>query len=70
VLPCLQYTRFIYGYMAFAGFSIFFVLAGILLLQLLETFDMAMDAFSYLFILYNFAVCSPQQIFHWGHLSH
>ncbi len=44
--------------MAFAGFSIFFVLAGILLLQLLETFDMAMDAFSYLFILYNFAVGS------------
>lgn len=86
----LQYTRVIYGYMCFAGFSIFFVLAGaclelahyascielhvmlgcrsrhhldttlafagILLLQLLEKFDIAIDAISYLFILYNFAV--------------
>ena len=51
-----QYTRVIYGYMAFAGFSIFFVLAGILLLQLLEAWNIAMDAFSYLFLLYNFAV--------------
>jgi hypothetical protein len=27
--PLLQYTGFIYGYMCFAGFSIFFVLAGV-----------------------------------------
>lgn len=37
-----QYTRFIYGYMCFAGFSIFFVMAGIISLQLLEAWHVAM----------------------------
>ena len=37
-----QYTKFIYGYMCFAGFSIFFVMAGFISLQLLETAQIAM----------------------------
>ncbi len=37
-----QYTNFIYGYMCFAGFSIFFVMAGVISLQLLETAQIAM----------------------------
>ena len=52
----MQYTRFIYLYMGFSGFSIFFLLAGIIWLQLFEALDLAIDAFSFLFILYNFSV--------------
>ncbi len=51
-----QCTRFIYGYMAFAGFSIFFTLTGLIALQLVVKFGLVLDAFSFAFILYNFAV--------------
>lgn len=44
--------------MAFAGFSIFFVLLGIIVLQLLVKFQIPLDAFSFTFILYNFSVSS------------
>lgn len=54
----MQYTNIIYGYMAFAGFSIFFVLVGIITLQLLVKFQIPLDAFSFSFILYNFSVSS------------
>ncbi|KAK9816378.1 hypothetical protein WJX74_000624 [Apatococcus lobatus] len=50
------YTNIIYGYMGFAGFSIFFILTGVIALRLLEKAGIAMDAFSFLFILWNFAV--------------
>lgn len=52
----LQYTKVIYGYMAFAGFGIFFVLVGTILLQLLVTAQIPLDAFSFIFMLYNFSV--------------
>ena len=52
----VQYTNIIYGYMAFAGFSIFFVLVGIIMLQLLVKFQIPLDAFSFSFMLYNFSV--------------
>lgn len=52
----MQYTNIIYGYMAFAGFSIFFVLVGIIMLQLLVKFKIPLDAFSFSFMLYNFSV--------------
>ena len=52
----VQYTNIIYGYMGFAGFSIFFILTGVIALRLLEKAGIAMDAFSFLFILWNFAV--------------
>lgn len=51
-----QCTRFIYGYMAFAGFSIFFTLTGLIALQLVVRFNVVLDAVSFAFILYNFAV--------------
>lgn len=54
----MQYTNIIYGYMAFAGFSIFFLLLGIIMLQLLVKFQIPLDAFSFTFILYNFSVSS------------
>ena len=42
--------------MTFAGFSIFFVLVGIIVLQLLVKFQIPLDAFSFSFMLYNFSV--------------
>jgi len=58
-LLSLQYTKAIYAYMAFAGFSIFFVLVGIIMLQLLVKFQIPLDAFSFSFMLYNFSVHIP-----------
>ena len=52
----LQCVRFIYAYMGFAGFSIFFFLTGIISLQLIEKAQLRLDAFSFLYFLYNFAV--------------
>ena len=52
----MQCVRFIYAYMGFAGFSIFFFLTGIISLQLIEKAQLQLDAFSFLYILYNFAV--------------
>ena len=59
--------------MGFAGFSIFFFLTGIISLQLIEKAQLRLDAFSFLYFLYNFAVrltistalraCMP-----WSHL--
>ena len=42
--------------MAFAGFSIFFTLTGLIALQLVVRFGVVLDAVSFVFILYNFAV--------------
>jgi hypothetical protein len=54
----VQYVRFIYGYMGFAGFSIFFFLSGLIALQLIEKAQIRLDAISFIFYLYNFAVRS------------
>ena len=53
---CVQCIRFIYAYMGFAGFSIFFFLTGVISLQLIEKAQLQLDAFSFLYFLYNFAV--------------
>lgn len=52
----VQYIRIIQAYMGFAGFSIFFVLAGIILIELLQSFHVHLDFISFTYILWNFAV--------------
>lgn len=42
--------------MAFAGFGIFFVLVGTIALQLIVKAQIPLDAFSFVFMLYNFSV--------------
>ncbi|DBB12702.1 TPA: hypothetical protein ACH3X3_005479 [Trebouxia sp. C0006] len=59
------YTKAIYAYMAFAGFSIFFVLVGIIMLQLLVKFQIPLDAFSFSFMLYNFSMVGVTALFFW-----
>ncbi len=56
MMACMQCIRFIYAYMGFAGFSIFFFLTGVISLQLIEKAQLQLDAFSFLYFLYNFAV--------------
>ena len=62
LLAVAQCVRFIYAYMGFAGFSIFFFLTGAIALQLLEKAHARLDAFSFLFILYNFAARAPASL--------
>lgn len=42
--------------MGFAGFSIFFVLTGVILVKLLQKFNVHLDIVSFLYMLLNFAV--------------
>jgi presenilin 1 len=58
-----QCTKFIYGYMGFAAFSIFFVLTGIIVLELLKKAHVHMDWFSLTYILYNFSVVGAVTLF-------
>lgn len=58
------YTQFIYGYMAFAGFSIFFALTGIIAALLIQRVHAHIDVFSFLFVLYNFAVVGVLSLFY------
>eukprot|EP00884_Botryococcus_braunii_P014611 jgi/Botrbrau1/23150/Bobra.0041s0002.1 len=58
-------TLILKGYFAFALFSIFFSLVGIITLQLLQKFQINFDIISYLFILYNFAVVGVTSVFFW-----
>lgn len=58
------YTRFIYGYMAFAGFSIFFALTGVIAALLIQRLHAHLDVFSFLFVLYNFAVVGVLSLFY------
>lgn len=51
-----QYTKFIYGYMAFSGFSIFFMLTGTIAMQLVQKIGVHWDFPSFLYILFNYAV--------------
>lgn len=59
------YTKFIYWYFCFTGFSVFFIMAGILSLQLLQASGIAMDAVSFMFLLLNFAVTGILSLFVW-----
>lgn len=59
VLP-LQCYGVIYGYMGFAGFNIFFFLSGTLTLKLFQAFHLHLDAFTFVYVLYNFAVCGTK----------
>jgi hypothetical protein len=42
--------------MGFSMFSVFFSLVGLLLLELIQKFQIDFDLISFTFILYNFAV--------------
>lgn len=59
----MQYVRLIYAYMGFAGFSIFFVLAGIILIELLQTWHVHLDFISFTYILWNFAAVGALTLF-------
>jgi len=50
------WTRAIYGYLAWSGFSLFFFLGGDLAAQLLAHFSLPVDALTFMFTLWNFAV--------------
>ena len=55
---CMQYSNIIWGYMGFAGFSIFFVLGGTLTVQLIQLYRIPVDIVSFLFLLYNLSASS------------
>lgn len=55
-IPMMQCENVIYAYMGFAAFSIFFVIAGIVALQLLQMQTIPLDLVSFFFILWNFSV--------------
>ena len=56
-------TSIIWAYMAFAGFNVFFVLGGVVITQLLQRFNVAVDIYSLLFFLYNFAMAGVLSVF-------
>ncbi|KAJ9519844.1 hypothetical protein QJQ45_014569 [Haematococcus lacustris] len=60
VLVALFYYKcykIIYGYMTFAVFDIFFLITGVVALQVLQAWNIHVDVFSFLFSLLNFSVC-------------
>ena len=52
----MQYVNIIWGYMGFAGFLIFFVLTGVILIDLVKLTRLRLDWFSFCYMLYNFSV--------------
>lgn len=56
-------VKLIYAYMGFAGFSIFFVLAGVIALELLQKWDVHTDFISFTYILVNFAMVGAVTLF-------
>ncbi|KAK9815154.1 hypothetical protein WJX73_008993 [Symbiochloris irregularis] len=65
-LVCLYkhgYVNIIWGYMGFAGFLIFFVLCGVLLMQLIELYHVRLDIFSFCYMLYNFSMVGVLTLF-------
>ena len=56
-------TKLIYGYMGFSGFSIFFVLTGLITLELLQTYGAELDWISFTYMLFNFAVVGATTLF-------
>eukprot|EP00873_Tetraselmis_striata_P023226 jgi/Tetstr1/443490/TSEL_031497.t1 len=55
--------KVIYAYMGFAGFNIFFFLTGTLWLKVMQAWHLHIDAISFCFILYNFAVVGMLGLF-------
>uniref|UniRef100_A0A061R1G5 Presenilin n=1 Tax=Tetraselmis sp. GSL018 TaxID=582737 RepID=A0A061R1G5_9CHLO len=55
--------KFIFAYMGFAGFNIFFFLTGTLLIKLWQTFHLPLDAISFCYVIYNFAVVGMLSLF-------
>lgn len=53
----------IQAYMAVSGFSIFFVLTGIISLQVVATLRMTVDAVTFAFLLWNFAAAGVGALF-------
>jgi hypothetical protein len=52
----MQCTNVIKGYFAFAGFSIYFTLFGLITLQILQALEVTLDIITFTFLLWNFAV--------------
>jgi uncharacterized membrane protein YgcG len=59
----LQCVKLIYGYMGFATFMIFFFMTGGIVVDLLQTLNIHVDAFSLAFILYNFSIVGSTCLF-------
>ncbi|EFN56673.1 hypothetical protein CHLNCDRAFT_144542 [Chlorella variabilis] len=57
------YVRVIYAYMGFAGFSIFFVLTGLISIQLLQKAAIHTDFITFTYILLNFAAVGSLTLF-------
>ncbi|GMH42762.1 hypothetical protein BSKO_10681 [Bryopsis sp. KO-2023] len=58
-------VKFIYAYMGFAVLNIFFFLTGAVLIGLLKTGNIHLDALSLCFILFNFSVVGMLGLFFW-----
>jgi len=58
-------TNIIYAYMGLAGFSIFFVLAGIIAIELLQKWHVHLDFISFAYILFNFAASWAAGVVGW-----
>eukprot|EP00892_Ulva_mutabilis_P003685 jgi/Ulvmu1/1689/UM115_0018.1 len=56
-------VKIIYGYMGFATFMIFFFMTGGILLDVLQTVNIHIDAISVSFLLYNFSVVGSTVLF-------
>ena len=55
--------KVIYAYMGFAGFNIFFFLSGTLALKVLQAFHLPVDAVTFVYVLYNFAIVGMLSLF-------
>lgn len=55
----------IFGYMAFAAFIIFFIITGVVAIQLIQMQPIPLDAISFYFILWNFSVVGTMTLFIW-----
>ena len=60
----IRCTRFLQGYMIFSSFTLLSFMGGILFSTALQQFDIAMDAFSFFFLLYTFAIGGVISIFY------
>jgi presenilin 1 len=56
-------TKIIYGYMGFSAFSIFFLLTGIIALELLQKASVHLDWITFTYVLLNFAMVGSVTLF-------
>lgn len=59
----LQCVKLIYGYMGFATFMIFFFMTGSILVDVLQTVNIHIDAISLILLLYNFSIVGSTILF-------